>query len=247
MYGWIQLPILLAARQEPELEQKQVSEGGSSGKSKSGEGFIKLLLLHSTPTSNAFLLLQTFIRLEKLCRLRVPKSGLKKWIVEPTVRDPICLEPKVIPWALNSILGPLRSSPRLRAFFGGFMEAKLMVTSIDGQSASGRKNGAVLEKKIKTYKEFHIQNLKKKLWKLFSFIRKREDLSVTQNEGLVVPNESDMSQYISKPAERLRYIARFKLVTRVRPFLAGVERLRQCHCAGSRRGDKFQFYGFLVP
>ena len=160
MYGWIQLPILPAARQEPELEQKQVSEGGSSGKSKSGEGFIKLL--HSTPTSNAFLLLQTFIRLEKLCRLRVPKSGLKKWIVGPTVRDPICLEPKVIPWALNSILGPLRSSPRLRAFFGGFMEAKLMVTSIDGQSASGRKNGTVLEKKIKTYKEFHIQNLKKK-------------------------------------------------------------------------------------
>ena len=46
MYGWVQLPIL-ARQQEPELEQKQVNEGGS-GKSESGESFIKLLF-HPTP------------------------------------------------------------------------------------------------------------------------------------------------------------------------------------------------------
>ena len=60
MYGWIQLPILpaAAARQEAELEQKQVNEGGS-GKSKSGEGFIKHLTPRPTPIAS--LLLQSFL------------------------------------------------------------------------------------------------------------------------------------------------------------------------------------------
>ena len=55
MYGWTQLPILQQLGKKLSSQQKQVNEEGSGGNSKSGECFIKLLLLHSTPRPSQIL------------------------------------------------------------------------------------------------------------------------------------------------------------------------------------------------
>ena len=158
-------------------QQKQVNEEGSGGNSKSGECFIKLLLLHSTPRPSQIL---------QLNWKSLHRVGWGTWLTS---------------LGSNNV-------------------------HICGRLQKNCQPAYILKTEVL---EVHTLPNRRYVW-LF--------------EDLALPNESD----ISMPAERLRYIGSFKPVTRVRPFLAaGVERLRQCHCAGSRCGDKFQFYGFLVP